>query len=207
MKNSEQIYKLYGQAYRDILKKPRKTVKDFDKFIKKFPYIESLLFLTGSFNTFWSNIEPYKFFRIGFKLYKEKFNLNLAVEKSNIIIEGYKKVEILRSKKIKNEKETSLKALKYLSFSKNFKKLSIEEYFLKFLLKDLIEHKINIPIFILLIERNKTCYEELKERGYIANIEEIYEELKKEDPLKYCSLELRNKIIKGLIFLEKLNDT
>lgn len=195
-KTCEQIYKSYVQAYRDILKKPRRTVKDFNKFFKKFPYIEQVVYLTGMFNTFWDQVEPYKYFSIGFKQYGETFSWKIAVKNSHNILESYKKVEILRERQSKNIEETLLDSLKFLV--KRLNKNKIENYFIKHCLKDLVEHKISILVFVTLIEINMTCFSELNKRGFIPDLSEIYLELKESNEHKRISLDLKRKTINAI---------
>jgi len=195
-KTCEQIYRSYVQAYRDILKKPRRTVKNFDKFFKKFPFMEQVVYLCGMFNTFWSSIDPYKFFCIGFKQFGDAFSLKVAVKKSHLILESYKKVEILREQKSKNIEETILNSLKFLTV--RLKKIKIEKYFIKYCLKDIIEHKINILIFIILIEMNMTAFQELNTRGFVPDLNELYLNVKESNEYKRIPLDLRCKVMKAM---------
>lgn len=108
------IYCIYRQAQADVNNRGYRLPKDWkshweNKFNKT--QKENLQKITDYFNTKWSDIDPYRYFKAGFEIYKN-FTYHQFLDKK--VVEMYKRLDKLEKRKLDASKKAITESVKYV---------------------------------------------------------------------------------------------
>lgn len=180
IENIEKIYFQFRKAQADFNNRGFRMPKDFEThFRKKLSTVnqEKLNKITGWFNTKWSNIDPYTYFRCGFDLYKGRFSyvkffnekiFLLYVQRDKI---GKREVRVNKTKLIESAKflkkymtENEIYTLQeYIDTSDGNRRLAVTHY---------LQNKIDASFFVFLIKKGMKLTDE--DRGFIPYVSKHY---------------------------------
>lgn len=167
--------------------KPFRQIKNFEKYVDGLSDNNkyNLILITKYFETKWSNIDKYKYFETGFKLYNSRFSYHKFFDPK--ILDLY--IEIDKSKKLneKLSKENIIKSIKFAinylkhtsDYNKNMSLLVQYSNLMDGKLPCPIKHYLNgnICAYFLVYLINKGYFKANNYETYISNINSKFYEL------------------------------
>ncbi len=176
----EKIYYQFRKAQADYNNRGFRMPKDFEAhFTKKMNKVnqEKLVALTNRFNTKWSNIDPYTYFKCGFDLYKKNFSYVKFLNEKIFLLyvqrdkNSKREVRVTKQKLIDSAKFIKQYMTKneiysiqeYIDTSDGNKKLAVTHY---------LQNKIDAAFFVWLIKKGMKLTD--TDRGFIPYISKHY---------------------------------
>lgn len=154
--------------------------KDFEKhFKKKLSTInqKNLTKVTKWFNTKWSNIDPYLYFKCGFALYKKNFSYVKFFNEKILML--YKAKDKNEKRKIRVTKEKLIESAKFVKrYMRDNNILSLQEYIdtndgnQKLAVSHYLKNNIDASFFVFLLKKGMKLSD--TDRSYIPYIAQHY---------------------------------
>ena len=183
MDKIEQIKNVYFQfrkAQADFHNRGFRMPKDFEEhFKKKLATInqKSLTKITNWFNTKWSNIDPYLYFKCGFDLYKKNFTYVKFFNEKILML--YKTKDKNEKRQVRVTKEKLIESAKFVKqYMRDNEILSLQEYIdtndgnQKLAVSHYLKNNIDASFFVFLIKKGMKLSD--TDRSFIPYISANY---------------------------------
>jgi len=179
----EKIYYQFRKAQASYLNRGFRMPKDFENHFKtKLSTVnqKKLTNITNWFNTKWSNIDPYLYFKCGFELYKKRFSYVKFFEDKIIML--YKQRDKNKKRNADATKKNLVNSAKFIKrYMKENEILSLQEYIdtndgnQKLAVSHYLKNKIDASFFVFLMKRGMKLSD--VDRSYIPYIAKNYRRL------------------------------
>lgn len=180
IENIEKIYFKFRKAQADFHNRGFRMPKDFETHFKKklsTTNQEKLAKITGWFNTKWSNIDPYTYFKCGFDLYKKNFTyVKFFNEKIFLLYVQRDKIE---KREVRVNKEKLINSAKFLKkYMQENEIYTLQEYIdttdgnRKLAVTHYLKNKIDASFFVFLIKKGMKLTD--TDRGFIPYVSKHY---------------------------------
>jgi len=183
MEKIEQIKNIYFQfrkAQADFNNRGFRMPKDFEEhFKKKLAPInqKNLIKITNWFNTKWSNIDPYLYFKCGFDLYNKNFTYVKFFNEKILML--YKTKDKNEKRQVRVTKEKLIESAKFVKqYMRDNEILSLQEYIdtndgnQKLAVSHYLKNNIDASFFVFLIKKGMKLSD--TDRSFIPYISANY---------------------------------